>query len=350
MQAKTPAGDVSTAEVPALHFPVRTLPMKGLPQLLKRIADLHVLVVGDMMLDHYIWGDATRISPEAPVPVVDIARDSWTAGGAANVALNIASLGARCAVSGFIGSDDAGTRLESILHEKKIKTIGTPGNAPTILKTRVLVQHQQLCRLDRESPPTAYQFPASKIASLLGKAIAAADAVILSDYAKGILSDELVARVTELARAAGKFIALDPKPKRKLTFRDLDLITPNKREALQLAGIETLPHMPFPAAEVCARLHELYATKHLVITLGEEGMLLSSNGRILKTIPTAAREVYDVSGAGDTSLAALVLALTAGASLEAAAHFANAAAGVVVGKLGTATVTPKELIAYVNHR
>jgi D-glycero-beta-D-manno-heptose-7-phosphate kinase len=324
--------------------------MKGLARLLKKIARLRILVVGDVMLDHYIWGDATRISPEAPVPVVDIARDSWTAGGAANVALNIASLGAKCAVAGFIGNDDAGTRLTEILRAKKIRPIPTPGEAPTILKTRVLVQHQQLCRLDREAAPTAYQFPAAKADALLKKEIAACDAVILSDYAKGILNDELVARVTKLARNAAKFVALDPKPKRKLSFHGLDLITPNKRESLQLAGIEPMPHMPFPAVEVCARLHELYATKHLVITLGEDGMLLSSQGNILRQIPTAAREVYDVSGAGDTSLAALVLALAGGASLEDAAHFANAAAGVVVGKLGTATVTPQELVDYVNHR
>lgn len=324
--------------------------MKGLNPLLKRIARLRILVVGDVMLDHYIWGDATRISPEAPVPVVDIARDSWTAGGAANVALNIASLGARCTVSGFIGTDDAGTRLMTILHGKRIATIGTPGEAPTILKTRVLVQHQQLCRLDREAPATAYHLSPAKAETLLRKEIAACDAVILSDYAKGILTDDVVDRLAQLAKSAGKFIALDPKPKRQLTFHGLDLITPNKREALQLAGIEPLPHTRFPAADVCARLHERYATKHLVITLGEEGMLLSAGGKILKTIPTAAREVYDVSGAGDTSLAGLVLALAAGASLETAAHFANAAAGVVVGKLGTATVTPKELIDYVNHR
>lgn len=324
--------------------------MKGLAPLLKKIGKLRILVVGDVMLDHYIWGDATRISPEAPVPVVDIARDSWTAGGAANVALNIASLGARCAVAGYFGTDEAGQRLETILHSKRIETLGTPGTAPTIVKTRVLVQHQQLCRLDREAPPTAYQLSAAKAEHLLTKQIAACDAVILSDYAKGILTDEIVARVSKLARAAGKFVALDPKPKRKLAFSDLDLITPNKREALQLAGIEPQPHVKFPAAEVCAKLHEIYGTKNLVITLGEEGMLLSAEGKIVQTIPTAAREVFDVSGAGDTALAGLVLALAAGASLETAAHFANAAAGVVVGKLGTATVSPKELVDYVNHR
>jgi D-glycero-beta-D-manno-heptose-7-phosphate kinase len=284
------------------------------------------------------------------VPVVDISRDSWTAGGAANVAMNIASLGARCAVAGFIGQDAAGAKLKEILSEKSIETIAVPGGAPTIVKTRVLVQRQQLCRLDREAPPTDYTVPASTVDALLAQQIADSDAVILSDYAKGILTHELVARVASLARAARRFIALDPKPKRQLAFRDLDLITPNKRESLQLAGIEWSPHTPYPAAEVCARLHELYATRNLVITLGEDGMLLSAKGRIEKIIPTAAREVFDVSGAGDTALAALVLALAAGANLETSANFANAAAGVVVGKLGTATVTPKELLDYVNHR
>lgn len=324
--------------------------MKSLPQLLKKIAELRILVIGDVMLDHYIWGDATRISPEAPVPVVDIARDSWTAGGAANVALNIASLGAKCTVAGFIGQDEAGEKLTSLLHEKRIRTIATPGKGPTILKTRVMVQTQQLCRLDREAGPEAYRVEADTAEALLKREIRSCDAVILSDYAKGILTDALVARVGQLARAANKPVALDPKPKRQLAFRGLDLITPNKRESLQLAGMEWNPHAPYPAAEVCARLHDLYETRHLVITLGEDGMLLSSNGRILRTIPTAAREVYDVSGAGDTALAGLVLALAAGAKLETAAHFANAAAGVVVGKLGTATVTPKELTDYVNHR
>ena len=323
--------------------------MKTLPALLKKISGLRLLVVGDVMLDRYIWGDATRISPEAPVPVIDIARETWTAGGAANVALNIAALGARCTVAGYIGNDDAGRKLAATLREKKIATISTPGTSQTIVKTRVLVQRQQLCRIDRESPPSAYAVTPAAAEKLLRAAIRASDAVILSDYAKGILSDELVARISQLARAAGKFIALDPKPKRPLKFHGLDLITPNKRESLQLAGIELPPHTPFPAARVCARLHELYATKHLVITLGEDGMLLSSGGKILQTIPTAAREVFDVSGAGDTSLAALVLALAAGASLETAAHFANAASGVVVGKIGTATVTPKELLAYINH-
>lgn len=324
--------------------------MRNLPQLLRRLKRLRILVVGDVMLDHYIWGDATRISPEAPVPVIDIARDSWTAGGAANVALNLASLGARCTVVGRFGSDESGRRLAELLGERGIDSISTPGAAPTIVKTRVLVRQQQLCRLDREAAPADYEVPLGQLTTLIGPALAECDAVILSDYAKGILNNAVLSELTALARTAGKLIALDPKPRRGLAFQGLDLITPNKREALQLAGLEPAPHAPFPAAEVCARLHERHATRHLVVTLGEEGMLLSTGGKVRKIIPTAAREVFDVSGAGDTALAGLVLALTAGASLETAAHFANAAAGVVVGKLGTATVTPAELTAYVGRR
>jgi rfaE bifunctional protein kinase chain/domain len=301
------------------------------------------------MLDHYIWGDATRISPEAPVPVIDIARDTWTAGGAANVAVNIAGLGAHCTVFGFIGGDEHGVRLSAILREKGVDAVAAAGTGMTIVKTRVLVQHQQLCRLDRESPPSAYAVDARTAGSALARAIKACDAVVLSDYAKGLLTDELVSLVSRLARSERKFIALDPKPKHQLAFSGLDLITPNKREALQLAGMDSPPGEPFPAAAVCARLNEKYATKNIVVTLGEDGMLLGAAGKVLKTIPTAARQIFDVSGAGDTALAGLVLALTSGAGLEEAAHFANAAAGVVVAKLGTATVSPAELLDHLSN-
>jgi D-beta-D-heptose 7-phosphate kinase/D-beta-D-heptose 1-phosphate adenosyltransferase len=316
--------------------------------LLKKISQLHVLVIGDVMLDHYVWGDAQRISPEAPVPVVDIERDSYSAGGAANVALNIASLGAKATLAGFFGRDDAGKRLEGILKTKNIATIATPGTGSTIVKTRVLVRRQQLCRLDRESPQHDYAIDSGKIEETFAKAVKKCDAVILSDYAKGLLTDELVAKVTGLAREHGKLIAIDPKPRRKLRFHQPDLITPNRKEALQLAGVEPEPHQPFPAAEVCARIYEQYRPKHLVITLSEDGMLLSHNGKAGRIIPTAAREVFDVSGAGDTSIAALTLGLAAGAVLEEAAQFANAAAGVVVAKLGTATVTPEEILEHVS--
>ncbi|MEO6875126.1 MAG: PfkB family carbohydrate kinase, partial [Opitutaceae bacterium] len=170
-------------------------PLKDLPALLKAISRLRILVVGDVMLDRYIWGDATRISPEAPVPVIDVSHETSTAGGAGNVALNIAALGARCTVAGYFGSDDTGKKLRAMLKAKGIVTLSTPGSSQTIMKTRVMVQRQQLCRIDRESPPTAYHVSASQAEALLTKEIKACDAVILSDYAKGVLNNELIARV-----------------------------------------------------------------------------------------------------------------------------------------------------------
>jgi D-beta-D-heptose 7-phosphate kinase/D-beta-D-heptose 1-phosphate adenosyltransferase len=316
--------------------------------LLKKISKLHVLVVGDVMLDHYIWGDASRISPEAPVPVIDVERDTYSAGGAANVALNVASLGAKATVAGFFGRDDAGKRLSGIITQKGIATIATPGTGTTIVKTRLIVRRQQLCRLDRESPLHSYQIDSTRIEATFAKVVGKIDAVIFSDYAKGLLTDEIITRLSAQAREQKKLIAIDPKPRRKLKFFQPDLLTPNRKEALQLAGMDPEPNQPFPAAEVCARIYELYRPKNLVITLSEEGMLLSHNGKAGRIIPTVAREVFDVSGAGDTAIAALTLGLAAGAMLEEAAQFANAASGVVVGKLGTATATPEEVLAQVN--
>jgi rfaE bifunctional protein kinase chain/domain len=313
--------------------------------LLKKISKLHILVVGDVMLDHYIWGDANRISPEAPVPVIDVERDTYSAGGAANVALNIASLGAKATVAGFFGRDDAGKRLSGIITQKGIATIATPGTGTTIVKTRLIVRRQQLCRLDRESPLHSYQIDPLRIEATFAKVIGKVDAVIFSDYAKGLLTDEFITRLSALAREQKKLVAIDPKPRRKLKFFQPDLLTPNRKEAMQLAGMDPEPNQPFPAAEVCARIYELYRPKNLVITLSEDGMLLSYKGKAGRIIPTVAREVFDVSGAGDTSIAALTLGLAAGALLEEAAQFANAAAGVVFGKLGTATATPEEVLA-----
>jgi len=318
--------------------------------LLAKIAGRRVLVIGDVMLDHYIWGNATRISPEAPVPVVEVARDSYVAGGAGNVAVNCTSLGARTALAGFIGTDEAGLRLRAVLKSAHIEALPVGGRGATIIKSRVILQHQQLCRLDREDPPEAYRVDARSETRRLKKAIAASDAVIFSDYAKGLVSDELIAAVSAEARRQGKLVALDPKPKRPMHFTDVDLITPNRSEAAQLAGLPWRLGRPFPGEEICQRIHERHRVKYLVVTLSEDGLLLSTEGKVVRQIPTAAREVADTSGAGDTSLAGIVLALIVGADLETAAHFANAAAGVVVGKLGTATVTPSELVAYVSHR
>lgn len=317
--------------------------------LLTKIARRRVLVIGDVMLDHYIWGDSHRISPEAPVPVVAINRDTYVPGGAANVALNCAALGATTTVLGAIGRDEAGHTLRRLLTDAAVTALAAPVPGPTIVKARVILQRQQLCRLDREAAPASYHLAPARARRLLAPALAAADTIILSDYAKGLLTTDLVTWIITTARAAGKFIALDPKPRHALAAQDLDLLTPNRREAAELADVAWSPGQPFPADAICERLHTRYGVRHLVITLSEDGMLLSTAGRPRQQIPTAAREVFDVSGAGDTSIASLALALAAGADLPTAAHFANAAAGVVVGKLGTATVTPTELLAQLAH-
>ena len=325
--------------------------MKHLNKLLKKIAKRKILVIWDVMLDHYFWGDSNRISPEAPVPVVNVFNATDTVGGAANVANNIAALGADVEVIGAIGRDYNGDKLRSNLKDQGISFDERfiLKDVKTITKTRVLVRNQQLCRLDHEDSPSSYRklLEEPKRWKLLEAKIKKVDGIILSDYAKGVLSTPLIERLEKLARKHGKFIALDPKPSSGNLFYNLDIITPNRREAYELAEVNHDDNR-VNLDEVCSRIWQKYAPKTLVITLGADGMLTSLQGKVKKIIPTAARQVYDVSGAGDTVIAALVLAMTSGASLDEATHFANAAAGVVVGKLGTATVSPDELTAYVN--
>jgi D-beta-D-heptose 7-phosphate kinase/D-beta-D-heptose 1-phosphate adenosyltransferase len=320
--------------------------------LLERVGGRRILVIGDVMLDHYIFGDATRISPEAPVPVVHVGHETSTAGGAANVALNIASLGGHAEVIGGIGDDANGEKLMSRLTDRGITfdPAFLLAGVQTITKTRELVRNQQLCRLDHEAGPSHYRRALTEPGriELAETKIKQCDGVILSDYAKGILSTPIVRQLVELARRHGKFIAADPKPSSGNEYKGMDLITPNLKEAIELSAVavnvEERPNMD----AICAELRRKFDLRDLVVTMGADGMAISQQGRSVQQIPTAARQVYDVSGAGDTVIAALTLALTAGASLAAAANFANAAAGVVVGKLGTATVTPQELLAYTH--
>lgn len=318
-------------------------------ELLDKIAAMRFLVVGDLMLDHYLWGDATRISPEAPVPVVKTERDTFTAGGAANVAANLRALGAAVELVGTIGDDENGRRLQSVLAASNMSIDPSLASAsrPTILKQRVMCRNQQLCRIDREAAPAAYAIPDAWLDGRLADKVAAADAVLLSDYAKGVVTPALIRRVRTLASKAGIPVSLDPKPRPGLEFTGLDIITPNRAEAFMLAGM-ALPAAgePFPADALCRALDERFATKLLVVTLGENGMLLSRGGKPLSHIPTAARAVFDVSGAGDTVNAVLTAAIAAGAAPETAAALANQAAGVVVEKLGTATATPAEILAH----
>jgi len=326
--------------------------MKGLPALLKKIAQRRLLVIGDVMLDHYQWGDVTRISPEAPVPVVNILNETDTVGGAANVANNVAALGAAVEVVGAIGHDANGVKLQAHLRKNHIAFDKhfLCKDTKTITKTRVIVRHQQLCRLDYEDAPGVYRNKVLHAKNLqrIEDKIARVDGDILSDYAKGILTTAVIGRLAAMVRECGKFIALDPKPSSGNQYEDLDLLTPNRKEAIELSGLTFGSDEDVDFHKVCASIWAKFKPRNLVITLGSQGMLISTRGKVVGTIPTAARQVYDVSGAGDTVIAALTLALTSGASLEQAAHFANAAAGVVVGKLGTATVTPRELRAYAD--
>ena len=318
-------------------------------ELLAAFPSRRVLVIGDLMLDHYILGDVHRISPEAPVPVVQATEQKHVAGGAANVAHNLAAAGVRAAVFGTLGTDEAGDRLAAILEKNGVAAVSCPrrAGAPTIVKTRVVARHQQLCRIDHEGPRGLYDplaDPAGEAA--LAAAVAQADAVIVSDYAKGVVTQALLDRVRELAAKSGALLAIDPKPSRKLDLRGAGLLTPNRGEALQLAGLpEPALGETYPLAEICARIHAAFAPAVLVVTLGADGMAISRGGVVEEVLPTEAREVFDVSGAGDTVIAFLTAALASGAMPVDAARIANLAAGVVVSKMGTATVSPGELIA-----
>ena len=315
---------------------------------LARFSGLKILVIGDIMLDHYLMGDATRISPEAPVPVVSVASDRHVPGGAANVANNLAGLGISPTLLGSYGDDRESAILRELLDDKQIKLsiLGRIADIPTILKTRVVVQRQQLCRIDRERKPADYALDHLLASAECGELLAAADAILLSDYAKGVINDNLLQQIRSAFADQAKppLLVLDPKPKRQLDLQGLGLMTPNRSEALQMAGFDSSPNAEFDATAVCDAIFEKYAPQKLVVTLGADGMLLGEAGRITGRISTEAREVFDVSGAGDTVVAVLTAALAAGESLEDAAALANKAAGIVVGHLGTSPINAAELI------
>jgi D-beta-D-heptose 7-phosphate kinase/D-beta-D-heptose 1-phosphate adenosyltransferase len=317
-------------------------------QILHRARTQRILVAGDLMLDEYLWGEVTRISPEAPVPVVRVTGESWYPGGAANVARNVRALCAWTGVLGAIGADPAGGRLRDSLRDAGIDVSGliADPNGSTVVKTRVMARHQQVVRVDRESvPDLAAELPAG-VAQAIERLIPEADGIILSDYAKGFLGQSLVDRVCEAAAAHGKVVTVDPSPLNPVKWAGVTAIKPNRNEALRAAGLhEHSHHVPDDMVGVGNRLLESWQTRLILLTLGEEGMLLFERDRPVHRTPARAREVFDVSGAGDTAVAVFTVALCAGAEPAEAAELANAASGIVVGKLGTATVAPSELIA-----
>ena len=300
------------------------------------VAKARVLIVGDVMLDRYWFGDVERISPEAPVPVVKIARTEERPGGAANVARNAAALGAQATLLSVVGADEPGAALEKLLARERVKSsLLRDPSLPTTVKLRVIGRQQQLLRIDFETAPS-HEVLAAKLADF-ERLMQHADLVILSDYGKGGLAH--IATMIERARAAGKRVLVDPKGEDFTRYRGATLLTPNRGELRAVVGRWKDEAELAKKAE--ALRHELDIDA-LLVTRSEEGMsLFTADGAL--TIPAQAREVFDVSGAGDTVIATLGVLLAAGASLSDAVRIANEAAGIVVGKLGTAVVAPHEL-------
>lgn len=332
-----------------------TLSVNRVEQLLAAAPRLRLLVVGDVMLDQFIWGTVTRISPEAPVPVVEFASESFMPGGAANVARNLTALHVHTELFGLIGRDPAGERLVQLLAAEHVHCQGLLPQAdrPTSIKMRIVAHQQQVVRVDREVRHDLEPATLRQLMAVLEPSLRSADAVILGDYAKGVISQPCLEELKTRCRPRGVWLSLDPKPVRVLNLAGLSLLTPNRKEALELAGLTEAHGAARPAhpledpalVRASRRLLDQFAPALLLITLGDQGMLLCQRSQPPFHIPTVAQEVFDVSGAGDTVIASFTLAIAAGASPVEAAIFSNHAAGVVVGKVGTASVSPAELLA-----
>jgi rfaE bifunctional protein kinase chain/domain len=314
-----------------------------LDEILERFPGTSVVVVGDVMLDEYVWGEVRRVSPEAPVPVVEIRRRTYVPGGAGNVASGVAGLGGAASLAGVVGADASAEVLRKTLEEAGVQAgLVVDSTRPTTTKTRVVAQNQQIVRTDSEerSPVTAEV--ADEVLSWVGERVEQAGALVLSDYAKGVISQELAQRVIELARAAGKPVVADPKGDGYGKYRGATVVTPNIHEAKRAAGFDGETHHEL--SDVGAALAGLLGDSGLLITRGAQGMsLFLDGGGPSVDIPSRARNVFDVTGAGDAVVSTLAIALGCGASLEQAARLANAAAGVVVGKFGTETLGLDEL-------
>ena len=321
-------------------------------EILSRAASKRVLVVGDLMLDEFVWGKVGRISPEAPVPVVEVTGESFYPGGAANVARNLREFVQCASVVGLIGEDRGGRQLRELLDEGGIDTahLVEDSGFATIVKTRIIARQQQVVRVDREQirPPTAAQV--QRIVGSMRELLADFDAVIFEDYGKGFLDAALVRDVSQAAAEAGKIVTADPNPRHAIDWRNVTAVKPNRSEAFLAAGIPIEDPTGDPQSDsallrVGKVLFEKWDSKYLLITLGEQGMILFEGGGKSHHIPTKARQVFDVSGAGDTAIALFTLALCCDASALEAAEIANHGSAVVVGKLGTATVSREELMA-----
>ena len=323
-----------------------------LEEILDRARTRRLLVIGDLMLDEFVWGKVGRISPEAPVPVVEVTGESFYPGGAANVARNLREFTGDVSVLGAVGEDPSGQRLRGLLAEQKIELLGsaaTPGFS-TIVKTRIIARHQQVVRVDRERVSGLSAKEVAKIAGAVRDKLPDVDAVIFEDYGKGFIGAELVSQIARDAKAAGKIVTADPNARNPIDWTGMTAVKPNRSEAFLAAGLTSAdsdlsPDKDSDLARAGETLLKKWGAQYVLITLGENGMMLFQVGQTPHHIPTKARQVFDVSGAGDTAIALFTLALASDASPIEAAEIANHASAVVVGKLGTATVTRAELMA-----
>jgi D-glycero-beta-D-manno-heptose-7-phosphate kinase len=320
--------------------------------ILSAFPERRLLVIGDLMLDEFLWGTVSRISPEAPVPVVKVTGESYYPGGAANVARNLHEFTPHVAVAGMAGDDAAGCHLMELLRSSGIDTAAVcqANSVQTTVKTRIIARNQQVVRVDRERRTPLEPAGLERAMTALERAIPAADAVIVADYGKGFLSQPLADHICREVRAHGKILAIDPHPYTSLIWPEATAVKPNRTEAFLAAAMPPADPAPAPLEdaallEVGERLLRMWRCGLLLITLGEQGMLLFEPGRPPYHIPTSAKEVFDVSGAGDTGIAVLTMALACGAGPRPAAELANCASGIAVGKLGTATVSFRELEA-----
>jgi len=321
-------------------------------ELLSRFPDSRILVVGDLMLDRYVRGRVERISPEAPVPILHVESENSVPGGACNVGLNIQALGGSSTVCGVIGGCDRGRELIEHLTRAgvDVSAVLREPEATTIVKTRIVADRQQMLRVDREKTDLSRWVDGAPFLDGLQGGLENATGVILEDYGKGVLRQGVVDRVLAHCRERGIPTGYDPKDNHELDVRGITFATPNRKEAFTVANLRDVNPSRAPLSDMdlmraAETLYGMWEPEHLMITLGPQGMLLKSGMKEATHVSTRAREVFDVSGAGDTVIATTMLALSAGASFEEAAELANVAAGLVVAKLGTATTTPEELLA-----
>ena len=321
-----------------------TIPWRRIKEILNDIKKQHILVFGDVMLDQYFWGSVNRVSPEAPVPIVEIASESTRLGGAANVANNIRSLGAVPLLVGIIGQDNNGKRLLKELEAQHISIDGlvVDSSRPTTIKTRVIAHHQHVLRTDRESKKSVSKKIERQLFEVLRSFASRADAILIQDYNKGTVTKGVIREITALAKEKKKILAVDPKFDHFFDFVGATVFKPNQREIEGALGLKIDSEESLMRAG--ERILQRLLCSYLLVTRGEQGMVLfEQNGKVTH-IPTRAKEVYDVSGAGDTAIGILTAALAAGSTIKEAATLANHAAGLVCAEVGIVPVVRDELI------